>query len=212
MEATSRDGAEAVYRAALVYLEKGWSILPLSPPDPRLSGDSRTISGKLASRGRFYLRPISDKGGLAADDFLSGGVGIVTGRRSGLIVLDVDGPAGAASFAQLQLPPTRRVSTRHGFHAYYAYPEGLQRIPSSPGTLAPGIDVKADDGFVCAPPTSHAEGGHYTWLDEDAPIAALPADVLERLLALPHRSRWKQYRRYLYRRYLRHPLNALTGI
>lgn len=40
-----------------------------------------------------------------------------------------------------------------GFHFYYAWPEGVETIKSSAGTLAPGVDVRGTGGCVFAPPT-----------------------------------------------------------
>jgi hypothetical protein len=200
-----------VWRAALDYLERGWGVFPIAAADRRLSGHCRTLSGKLPTHLRYFIQPITDPRHASPGIFAGCGVGIATGRQSGLLVLDIDGAAGRESARELGLPPTLAVATRHGLHLYYAYPDRRRRVPSSPGGLAAGIDVKGDDGFVAAPPTAHPEGGQYRWVEPRAPIASLPPATLEKIDRLTHRPRWKHYRRYLYRKYLRHPFNALTG-
>lgn len=200
-----------IWRAALDYLERGWGVFPIATADQRLSGHCRTLSGKLPTHLRYFIQPITDTRNASPDMFAGCGVGIATGRQSGLVVLDIDGAAGRESARQLALPPTLTVATRHGLHLYYAYPDRQRKVPSSPGGLAAGIDVKGEDGFVAAPPTAHPEGGHYRWVEPRAPIATLPPATLEMIDQLEHRPRWKHYRRYLYRKYLRHPFNALTG-
>lgn len=51
-------------------------------------------------------------------------VGIITGRISGLLVLDIDGPEGAAAIRERELPPTVKVETGGGgWHYYFQYPE-----------------------------------------------------------------------------------------
>lgn len=204
-------GGQTVWTAVVNYLAQGWGVFPIAGADSRLSGECRTLSGKLPTRLRYFIQPITDPGKLSRDMFAGCGVGIATGRQSGLVVLDVDGEAGRESARRLGLPPTLTVQTRNGLHLYYAYPDRRYRVPSSPGGLAPGIDVKGDDGFVAAPPTLHPDGGHYRWMAPRAPIAALPRDILAKIDRLEHRPRWKHYRRYLFLKYLRYPYNALTG-
>jgi len=202
---------QKVWGAALHYLGLGWGIFPVAGANCRLKGSCRTLSGKLPTHLRYFIRPITDCEKVARSMFTGCGVGIATGRKSGLLVLDIDGAVGRESARKLELPPTLTVQTRHGVHLYSAHPDRWRKVPSSPGGLAPGIDVKGDDGFVAAPPTVHPEGGHYRWVEPRAPIAALPQEILMKIDRLQHRPRWKQYRRYLFKKYLRHPFNALTG-
>jgi hypothetical protein len=97
---------------------------------------------------------------------------IRTGAPSGLVVVDVD-PAngGAASLAGLVAlgltPPTRFVRTGSGgLHLYYRHPGAHTRIPNSAGLLSPGVDVRADGGYVVAPPSRHPRTGRpYVWAD-----------------------------------------------
>ncbi|MEV4418227.1 bifunctional DNA primase/polymerase, partial [Catellatospora sp. NPDC049609] len=110
---------------------------------------------------------------------------IRTGTASGLVVIDVD-PAhgGMASLNALitrgLTPPTRYVRTGNsGLHLYYRHPGGI-RVPSDQGIrLGPGIDVKADGGYVVAPPSRHPDTSRpYRWADEGARIEeAAPALV-----------------------------------
>jgi hypothetical protein len=85
------------------------------------------------------------------------GVGIVTGRISNLVVLDVDGQVTApASWVSANvLEPTVAVQTpRGGLHLYYAHPG--REVRNSAGTLEIGglpCDVRGDGGFVVAPPS-----------------------------------------------------------
>jgi hypothetical protein len=114
-------------------------------------------------------------------------LGIVTGRISGVVVVDVDprhgGEARLAAFEARHggLPDTVTTATGGGGrHFYFSHPTHL--VPSRP--LVPGIDLKAESGMVVAPPSRHASGGVYRWLPGHAPdqheLAALP-EWLERL-------------------------------
>jgi len=92
-------------------------------------------------------------------------IGIATGRVSGIIVYDIDGDEGRATLAaargQGMLPPTPYVITSRGFHLYYRLldPESGEISCSTGG----GLDIRADGGYVVAPPSVHATGHVYRW-------------------------------------------------
>ena len=60
-----------------------------------------------------------------------------------------------------KLPATWISSTGRGWHVWLRY---TAPIPSSTGRIAPSLDVKADGGYVVAPPSIHPSGRAYTWL------------------------------------------------
>ncbi len=117
-------------------------------------------------------------------------VGIATGAVSGVVVLDLD-PAhgGADSLADLErqheaLPLTPRVLTGGGgTHFYCTHPGGT--LASSAGTLGPGLDIRADGGYVVAPPSLHTSGRRYEWdagaHPDDVSLAEIPGWLLELL-------------------------------
>jgi hypothetical protein len=123
-------------------------------------------------------------------------IGIATGARSGLIVLDVDPRhGGEITLERLQrqhgaLPPTVQSRTGGGgCHYYFQYPGPRFRIPSGVHKLGRGLDIKADGGYVVAPPSRHQSGQSYAWVEGRSPddlpsLAALPTWMLQRLRAL----------------------------
>jgi hypothetical protein len=103
-------------------------------------------------------------------------IGIRTGIASGAWVFDVDGEAGVLSLAKLeaehgQLPPTLISITSGGCHFWF---KAVEPIPGSIGKIGPGLDVKAEHGYVVAPPSIHPDGPIYRW-SNSRPIAAAPA-------------------------------------
>ncbi len=93
-------------------------------------------------------------------------IGIATGKESGLVVLDIDPRHnGENSLARLQkeygnLPPTLQVRTGGGgLHFYFKYPNGVSI--KSRTNLFPGIDIRADGGYVVAPPSEHRSSPIY---------------------------------------------------
>jgi putative DNA primase/helicase len=103
------------------------------------------------------------------------------------LVLDVDPRNGGnESVERLQaergtLPQTPVVSTGGGgLHYYYLRDPGVGKFR---GKLEgyPGIDVKADGGYVVAPPSVHRSGGQYCWRPgpDECEVADLPAWLLD---------------------------------
>lgn len=111
-------------------------------------------------------------------------VGIATGARSGLVVIDVDVKHevnGFAALADLErdlgpLPRTRVARTPSGGeHRYFrtgACATLRNRSSRVAGEVVPGVDVRAEGGYVIAPP-SHIFGAAYAWT-HDIPAAELP--------------------------------------
>ena len=106
-------------------------------------------------------------------------VAIICGAVSGILVVDADGAAGVAE-AKLRGLPTTWIaqSGSGGLHAYFRHPGhpiGNRKLP--------GIgDLRADGGYVVAPPSLHASGGCYEWLSGLAPWEAKLAAPPEWLL------------------------------
>jgi hypothetical protein len=122
-------------------------------------------------------------------------LGLVTGDRSGLDVLDVDPRHGGdEALASLEaehgpLPPTLEAATGSGGrHLFFLHHEGLSCAQGRPRK---GLDVKADGGYVAAPPSIHPSGRRYRWLSGRGPgeaaLAEWPAWLLA-LLATPARA------------------------
>ena len=116
-------------------------------------------------------------------------IGIATGARSGVIVLDVDPRHGGdESLARLieehgDLPHTvESLTGGGGRHLLFDHPG--QTVKNMVG-LEPGLDVRGDGGYIAAPPSVHVTGREYAWeLDhhpDDVQVAALPQWLLSRL-------------------------------
>ena len=168
------------------YTARGWSIIPIRPGDKRplvrWEDFQHRHANEAEALGWYRARP-------------EAGVGIVTGAISGLIVVDIDvRHGGDVALEQLEreherLPVTVECRTGGGGrHLYFAHPGGLIRNKVG---LAPGVDVRGDGGYVVAPPSLHASGVRYAWIEARAPgstaIASLPAWVLKETVDEPAR-------------------------
>lgn len=106
-------------------------------------------------------------------------IGLATG--DGLMVLDVDGPEGRAFLEdKALLPETLRARTGRvdgGEHWYFLVPDGVE--VRNRAKVAPGLDVRGDGGYVIAPPSLHASGARYEWVDPAVEVAMCPMWLLE---------------------------------
>jgi hypothetical protein len=103
-------------------------------------------------------------------------LGIVTGAASGIVVLDID-PRNGGDDALFELerlhgplPLTPMVLTGSGgWHYYFHLPAGC--VVAS-GTLAQGVDLKAEGGFAVGPGSIHRSGHRYEWEVTSHPTGA----------------------------------------
>lgn len=97
-------------------------------------------------------------------------IGIPTGTINNIFVVDVDGEIGAKSLIALENiygkldAPT--VITGKGKHLYFKIPENTN-IKSSVSKIANHIDIRANGGYVVAPPSIHENGNCYKWVNFD---------------------------------------------
>jgi putative DNA primase/helicase len=119
--------------------------------------------------------------------------GLATGTVSGLVVIDIDGAEGRASLANLEregltLPATLTVTTGRtdgGEHRYFRSPSGVDIRNDQSGKIGAHVDVRGTGGFVVCPPSIHASGKQYRFIDPSAPVADLPAWIVNRLTVRP---------------------------
>jgi hypothetical protein len=113
----------------------------------------------------------------AMHDTVPGGLlAIRTGQICNLAVVDID-PRNGGQIDRDLMPATRAVRTgSDGWHLYYRHPGG---------TLAaklrdhPGVDLKADGGYIVAPPSIHPSTGRPYRRIGDRPVIEMPRALVE---------------------------------
>jgi hypothetical protein len=167
--------------AALRYIRQGWPVFVLGRSKRpvanckgcRAAGPAHDPDGCdcLTCHG-FYAATTSPARLAAMLAKVPGGVlAIRTGTMSGLAVIDID-PRNGGRIDPALMTPTATVATGGGgWHLYYRHPGG-PLLPALPGR--PGIDVKADGGYVVAPPSIHPGTGQpYRWAG-GRPVIEMP--------------------------------------
>jgi replicative DNA helicase len=175
--------------AALGYATRGWHVLPIRKGEKRPPMESwqHAATDDPDKIRNWY-------GGL----YRECGVGIATGHRSGIFVLDVDvsdGKHGDDTLAELvaehgPLPDTvRAITGSGGGHIYFNLPPGVDIRNNASTRLGPGLDIRGEGGQVVAAPTVHPNGKRYEWETDCSPddlqVADAPVWLLERLVIAP---------------------------
>lgn len=175
---STREGGSPTLAAALSYLARGWSVLPLRPRDKRPMRRWEEWQ---------HARPSEPQVRAWFTAWREMNLGIVTGAVSGLVVLDVDAKSGGEESLIGEealsgpLPPTPEVRTGGGGrHLYFRHP-GFE-VPNRVG-VRPGLDVRGDGGYVVAPPSMHPSGQRYRWRDgrtpDDLAVPPLPRWLIQ---------------------------------
>lgn len=150
---------------AQAYASQGWHVFPCVPRTKK----------PLTAHG--CLDATTDASKIAAwwTKTPDANIGIATGPKSGLHVVDPDGAEGLAEWASLGYStPTATVATpRGGRHLYFALPPGLV-LPNR--KLSANVDTRGAGGYVVAPPSISLDGKEYRWElpPDETPPAPLP--------------------------------------
>jgi hypothetical protein len=193
--------------AALHYAYLGLPVFPVASVDRRTGVCGCKDGAACESVGKHPLVKWADRATTERDAIRNwwGGwkpdanIGIPTGVRSGLIVVDIDrqhnGHATREALAEAGyvFPPTLSARTRNGgWHFIYEAPSGL-RVANTTAALVgvgetPGIDVRGDGGYIIVAPsvrpidpdpdTGDVRFGHYRWVSEGHGVSRAPSWVV----------------------------------
>jgi hypothetical protein len=181
--------AASPVEAATAYARRGWSVVPMHSLED--TGECTCGRKGCPSPGKHPRLRWEEAMTQPADDGMvqswwerwpHSNVGVVTGRVSGVAVIDVDPRHnGDETLFELEvswgrLPQTLESRTGGGGrHLWYAMPDrDLVSVD-----LGDGVELKAERGLVIAPPSRHASGRIYRWLDPGEYPTPLPAWVAD---------------------------------
>lgn len=168
-------------KAAMEYSRMGYAVLPLMPrgktPLTR-TGLKEASADPAVVRGWWERWPDAN-------------IGLATGMINSLLVidLDVDDDRGINGFESLRawqrehgrLPDTwLSITGRGGYHMFYHCTE---RHRNRVGVIE-GVDIRAEGGYVVAPPSVHPNGNTYVWEQSPDDTSLADADTaVEALLS-----------------------------
>ncbi|MFG1265643.1 DUF3987 domain-containing protein [Xanthobacter aminoxidans] len=178
----SAPSSPPILAAALEYSADGWPVFPCAaatkaPLTPHGFRDASTDPARIR---KWWAR------------WPDAMIGLPTGAASGVIVVDLDvddvkGLNGIAEIERLEafhgrLPDGPAATTpRGGAHLFFRH-DPDRPLRCSTGKIAPGIDVRADGGFVVLAPSIRADGARYEWISPpfaDLDFPDLPTWLLD---------------------------------
>lgn len=159
----------ALFSSAFSLAVKGYSVMPVGPDKKPLLKTWRPYQTKAAQE-----EEITDWW----NEHPQANVGIITGKISGITVIDIDTHKGGGVSLDA-FPRTYTVKTGNGgYHLYYKYEAGLS-ISANAYPQFPNVDIRSDGGYVIAPPSVtkyNGKGGAYK-VERDIPLAPFPAKL-----------------------------------
>jgi len=180
--------------AALAYARRGWPVFPLHHPVNDRCSCGKAECGNVGKHPRYHDADLQHGLKDATTDLETiqrwwsrwpeANIGVVTGAISGLVVLDIDPRHGGHLILEDleaeygKLPHTVESQTGGGGrHILFQHPGG--RVRSGSDKLGPGLDLKADGGYIVVPPSLHASGQRYEWevssTPKRTPLVPVPA-------------------------------------
>lgn len=161
----------SVLAQANEYIDQGWSILPVKPSEKR-----PYMTNWLQYQHTRATKEMADSW---FTSLTGAGVGMVTGRISGVVVLDIESYCSIPIDELLRRYPTQMISRTGtgGYHLFYLYPNGVSKIANRVGIFE-GADIRADGGFIVLPPTRHPNGKLYEWVKK-GPLGVFPKALLD---------------------------------
>ncbi|BCJ28284.1 bifunctional DNA primase/polymerase [Actinocatenispora sera] len=170
------------HRPARAAAGRGWPVFVLGRTKRPVAncpqchdagpGHDREACGCLTCHG-FYAAT-TDPHRIAAmlSAVPAGLLAIRTGAAAGLVVVDID-PQHGGQLDRSVMVPTYTVATGSGgWHLYYAHPG--HPVTSRPMPDRPGVDIKADGGYVVAPPSVHPVTRRPYRTVHDGPVVEMP--------------------------------------
>ena len=161
-------------RSAQEYAALGKRVLPCRPSgkEPLTEHGFRDATADARQIHRFWKQ------------WPDANIGIATGKASELLVLDVDPRHGGFKSLETLCAHHKKTKTvvqitgGGGLHIFFKHPGSMRGMK-----LAPGIEVKADGGYIIVPPSVHPSGPQYQWANGKSLSDLQPARVPDWLLS-----------------------------
>jgi hypothetical protein len=156
---------------ALQYVADGFKVFPVKLDKTPLTPHGLKDATQTQQGVREYWNKHPDAG-----------IGLVT---DGLVVIDFDLKSGGIESKEKiedkygLLPRTRaHITGGGGYHYLYKNPNGTHIRNTTMLAGYPGVDIRANGGYIVAPPSHHTSGTDYSVMDE-SPIIDAPSWLVE---------------------------------
>lgn len=177
---TASEQPVSMLTSALEYLHQGYSVFPICSPamgkHSHGGGECKNVGKRpMVKWEAFQTRlPTIEEIRTWWARWPQANIGLATGALSRVVVLDADsGDAKKLAMDQGGVDRTPAVFTGKpgGIHFWLAHPGDEV---SNFARKRPGLDFRGDGGYVLVPPSRHASGAYYRWVDGTADLDPAP--------------------------------------
>lgn len=167
-------------KAALEYAAMGFSVIPVSESEKTPKIQWAEFQTRRATPSEIVSW---------WSQWPNANVGIVTGKISGLLVVDLDRykpdydqNIESKLFPSLFVTPSA-LTPRYGIHRYMKSPD--EEI-SGRANVLPGVDIRSEGNYIIAPPSQNGSGRKYEWVDgqslSDLALSDVPEEFLKAII------------------------------
>jgi hypothetical protein len=103
-------------------------------------------------------------------------LGVVTGKISDLVVIDIDPRHGGKDDEFRNFQTVKSKTGGGGWHLFFRYKDGI----NNKAGIKEGVDVRGEGGYVVVPPSLHESGNYYEWVNSpsNTPLVDIPTEIL----------------------------------
>jgi len=171
MTATSPRSKGNILKAAIWLVDRGYSVIPVRPSNK-----------KPFIRWKEYQsrKPTAEELKGWWNQYPDANLAVVTGKISGITVVDVDSEEAKENLEENFLPDTLETpicKSPHGWHFYFDH------VPSLPNCsrVLEQFDIRNDGGYIIVPPSMNGGGNGYAWVG-DSKLTQVAVQVMPSIL------------------------------
>ncbi len=172
---------------AMFYRSLGFQVVPSRDPVAGRPWKVPAFGWKEFSSGDLVAQPIFDKWfGVNGTYSAKPNMGVLTGRVSGVFILDLDDHKTDAAQVwwralmaehnnDMEIETAQQVTGGGGRQLLFRAPAGWLAPTNAMSAL--GVDIRGEGGFAVLPPSRHSSGRNYAWKPGAAPWEMEIADA-----------------------------------
>lgn len=192
-----------LFKAANYYVDKGLSVIPCKLVWETKDDGSQKCRKPAMVKWTDYQKKRPTKMELMKwkgmlNDGPGHGLAIITGEISGIMVVDIDTEESHKDlWPYLKDVAEKTVVVRTpggGWHYYFRYRDGFGNRAKIDADRGAGLDIRAEGGYVLAPPSWYPDGGQYQFDRSEgrqvgaylgpSTVAAMPEELFQHILTL----------------------------
>ncbi len=172
-----------ILEAAIHYSKLGWVVHPLTGPH---SGSTSAGKRPIVKKWQYMATPHDEKQLKQWFENTSNNLGLVCGKASNIIVIDIDNDLFTDELLHnIEVDTLRSKRTTGRGHIFFQYTDKLK----SQKHHDLGFEVLSDGNNAALSPSVHVSGDVYDWIDSSIPVAPFPKQLISNINKLVERKK-----------------------